>query len=117
MDKINTLESVMEGFKKLAEKQIPIDPHQWMEGAMKLSALLPAEVDKLIEMEYEVSKMRKQLLFETENKASHAEILIKATPEYLALKKQEARIKGAQEEIRTIKKNATITSDLMRNSL
>lgn len=116
MENLNSFDSILESFRKLGLERNPIDAQTWMAGAMKLNSLLEGEVETLIAMEREVALMRKELLV-SGNNATYARMMIEASPEYSDVQRQKARIKHAEETIRLAKKNATLTSDLMRNSL
>ena len=106
----------MDGFKKMAISKDPIDPSQWLSGALKLNVLLEGEQETLIEMEYGLATMRRTLL-EKSNTATYTKMMIEADPLFKMTQKQKARIRNAQELILLAKKHATLSSDLMRNNL
>ena len=116
MENLNTFDTILAGFAKLAESKGVIDPHKWLEGAAKLSALMGNEMDTLIEMEHHIAVMRKEYL-EKGNTATYSKMMIEATDEYKQVQHQKARIKNAQDTILICKKFATLTSDQMRSGM
>ena len=116
METHNTFEDIIEGFRRLAEENKPIDPHLWLSGALKLNSLLPSEMDTLITLEHGLAVMRKRLL-EEGNNATYTKLMIEAAPEYMEVQRQKARIANANAQILLCKKYATLTSDLMRSNM
>ena len=44
MDNLNTFDSLMDGFRKLSEEKNPVNPQQWLSGALKLNEIGRAHV-------------------------------------------------------------------------
>lgn len=116
MDNLNTFDSITNSFKKMATSKEPIDPSTWLSGALKLNVLLEAEQEKLIEMEFQLASMRKDIL-EKDHTATYTKMIIEADPLYKCVQQQKARIKNAQDLILLAKKHATLSSELMRSNL
>lgn len=116
MENLTTFDDIIEGFKKLSNSTQPIDPSQWMSGAMKLSVLMEEEVRALIVIEHSLALMRKNLLG-AGNTAVYSKMIVEASDEYKLARLQKARIDNAKEIILLSKKNATLASEQMRNGL
>jgi len=116
MDNLNSFDSLMEALEKLSMERNPVDPQTWLTGAIKLNVLLESEIENLIGKEFELACMRKEIL-EKGNTATYTKMMIEASTEYMEVQKLKARIKNAESTILLAKKFATLTSDLMRNSL
>jgi len=116
MENLNSFDSLMDGFRKLSEERNPVNPQQWLSGALKLNVLLDSEIETLISMEFILATMRKEIL-EQGKTAVYAKMIIEASEEYKTYQLQKAKIKNAEETIKLAKKYAQVTSDLMRNNL
>lgn len=93
-----------------------IDPQTYMEAASKLNSLLQAEVEKMIDMRSMLAKVRAAYLSEGQT-AAFAKAQMEAMDEWVAYEKQKALIDTAKEQILLAKKNASLSSELMRNAL
>jgi len=116
MDNLNTFDSLMDGFRKLSEERNPVNPQQWLSGALKLNVLLDSEIETLIHLEFILANMRKELL-EKDKTSAYTRMMVEASEEYKTYQQQKAKIKNAEETIKLAKKYAQVTSDLMRNNL
>ena len=116
MDNLNTFNSLMEAFRRLSEEKNPVNPQQWLSGALKLNVLLDSEIETLINIEFILANMRKKIL-EDGNTSAYTRMIVEASDEYKTCQLQKAKIKNADETIKLAKKYAQVTSDLMRNNL
>lgn len=116
MENLNSFDSILDGFRKLATEKNPVNPTTWLSGALKLNVLLDSEIDTLINLEFILANKRKELL-EAGNTSSFTRMIVEASEEYKTYQQQKAKIKNAEETIKLAKKYAQVTSDLMRTSL
>lgn len=112
----STVKSILGTLAKWASERRSIDPQTYMEAASKLNSLLQGEVEILIDLESELAKV-KRLYLEEGKSVAYAKSMIEATEGYNMYKKQKAMIDTAKEQILLAKKNASLSSDLMRNQL
>lgn len=116
MDSLSTADSIMDWFTTQVQNKEPIDPHLFLEGAIKLSVLLQAEQENLIIKEQEVANLRK-ILLEGGKTVSYAKTMIEASNEYAESRKLKAKIDRGTEFIRLCKLYSRTSSDLMKNGL
>jgi len=116
MESYITFDDIMEGFRKMAANNEVVDPQRALNGAIKLNSLLMGEVERLIVLEHDVAVMKRDCLARGDT-ASAAKMNVEASEEYKQMRMQGARVKNAQELILIVKKNATLTSELMRSAL
>ena len=116
MENLSTADSIMLWFTTQVQNKEPIDPHTFLEGAIKLSVLLQTEQEKLIDREQEVAQLRK-VLIEDGKTVAYAKAMIEASPEYAETKKLKAKIDRGTEFIRLCKLYSRTASDLMKNGL
>lgn len=90
---------------KVEKKQAEYDPKVWIEAGLKLNLLLGAEQDKLADMYQEVAKL-KLMWLEGQDKrnVSEAKVMVEASPEYTAWKKQDMKCRRVEEFVRLTKK-------------
>ena len=110
---MNTAKSIMEALAELAENKGDLDWHMWMDGAMKLTALLQTEEEELAEMEHRLIRM-KAAWVEEGKPANQAKLLTEADPLYLDVLKKRAFVKRCDETIKMAKKHATLSSDMQK---
>jgi hypothetical protein len=108
----NTAKSVMEALARLASNKEALDWHQWLEGALKLTALLQTEEDELAEMEHEL--MRNKAMLAGTMSAAQAKILVEASDLHLQVMKKRAFIKRCDETIKVAKKHASLSAEQFR---
>lgn len=113
---MNSVQSILDALAKMAEKKEVISAQMYMEAASKINALLQNEVDKKSEMEYELAKVKAEYVQDGKSVA-YAKTMIESIPLYLEYKKQVSLIDRAKETILIAKKNAQLSSDLIRNGL
>ncbi len=106
----NTAESIMDWLVESAEKREPINPHLWLEAAMKLATLLQTEEDRLAEIEHTLIKMKAAHIEEGKTAAA-AKMLVEADELYLSYLKLNSLIKRADKVILMAKKYATVDSE------
>lgn len=106
----NTAKGIMETLEALARERGVIDWHTWMEGAVKLTALLQEEEEKLAEMEHQLIKMKAAYIEEGKS-AIAAKLLVEADDLFLNVLKQRAFIKRCDATINIAKKHATLSAD------
>lgn len=116
MENLSTADSIMEWFTKQVENKQPIDPYQWLEGALKLSVLLAVEHEKWVIKEQEVAQLRK-LLIEDGKTVSYAKTIVEASNEYKDARLLKGKLEKGNEFIRLVKLYSRTTSDLMRNQM
>jgi hypothetical protein len=109
----NTAKGIMDTLENLAKVRGVIDWHTWMEGAVKLTALLQTEEEHLAEMEHRLIKMKAAYIEEGKTAAA-AKLLVEADDLYLAILKQRAFIKRCDATVAIAKKHATLSADQFR---
>lgn len=107
---MNSAVTIMEALERLAQEKGVIDWHTWMEGAMKLCALLQREEEELAEMEHALIRMKAKYI-EEGRPANQAKLLTEQDPLFLTVMKKRAFIKRCDETIKIAKKHASISSE------
>ncbi len=107
---MNTVDSIMTWLVETAEKREPINPHLWLEAAMKLATLFQTEEDRLSEIEHTLIKMKPPHIEEGKTAAA-AKLLVEADDLYLEYLKLNALIKRADKVILMAKKYATVEGE------
>lgn len=110
---MNTAKSIMQALEKFAEQKGNLDWHTWMDGAIKLTALLQTEEEELAEMEHTLIKM-KAAYIEEGKPANQAKLLTEADDLYLTYLKKKAFVKRCDAVIMIAKKHATLSSEMQR---
>jgi hypothetical protein len=103
----------MEKLEELASNKGTLDWHQWMEGAVKLSALLQVEEESLAELEHTLTKM-KAAYIQDGKPANQAKLLTEADDLYLAYLKKRAFVKRCDETIKCAKRHATLSAEMQK---
>ena len=105
-DKITT-EFIIGSLQALVEAGKSFDPSVWINSAFKLNILLMDEVDKMLDLEQQVAKMRHEYIEKQDkkNKAA-ADAFVESTDEYRAMRRQEELIEVIKEQIRLAKKQS-----------
>lgn len=116
MENLSTTDSIMKWFTTQVQNKESIDPHVFLEGALKLSVLLQSDQETLILKEQEVAILRR-ILLEQNKTVAYAKTIIEATDEYKDCRMLKAKIDRAIEFIRTVKLYSRTASELMRNQL
>ncbi len=116
MENLVTTDTIISYLRGQIESKLPIDPHLWMDGAMKLNVLLQGEQEKLFELEQKVAELKK-ILLEDDKTVAYAKTMVEASNECKEMKKQKAKIDRVIEFIRLAKQHSRTASELMRNSL
>ncbi len=116
MENIVNANKIMDWFTEQIASKNPIDPHIWLEGAMKLSVMLQSEQESLFKMEQEVAHRRK-LLLEDGKSVAYAKTMIEATDDFLKCRILKSKIDRATEFIRLAKIYSRTASELMKNGL
>ena len=101
--------------QQVAEKN-PIDPHLWLEAALKLNVLTQAEQELRFDMEQTVALHRKVLLDDGKTVA-YAKTMIEATDDYKKMRIQKAKIDRILQFIMLSKQHSRTASDLMRSQM
>lgn len=112
----NSAVSVMNSLEELAKERGHIDPHTWLEGAVKLAALLHTESDKLAEIEHRLAKMKAAYVEEGQTAAA-AKMMVEADDLHLEFLKLTALIKRGDKIMQMANKFATVSKDLMIHNL
>lgn len=115
MDKLVTIDVIINWLTKQVEEKQPIDAHLWIEIGFKINALLQNESEKLFILEQNVAHMRKMLI-EDGKTVAYAKVMIEATDEYRQMKLQKAKIDRALEHVRLSKINARLSQDILRSN-
>lgn len=109
--KVKTVDTILEDMENRVKNNIPVSPGDWVDGAIKINALIGCEENLLAEMEAEMMYKEAELIEEDLTlPASKAKILkTKAInyKEYLTLK---AKINRVDEFIKLAKRRAIIES-------
>ncbi len=104
--------------KVVAERQV-LSVELWMEAAQILNILIEnQEQPKLFELQQQIA-LAEVVLKELKPEFSDKQIerITRSKPIWVDMKKQEARIKMAQELIRISKKQAQLSNDQLRSGL
>lgn len=107
---MNSAKSIMESLERIAKEKGTLDWQQWMEGAMKLVALLQVEEDELAEMEHQLIRMKASFI-EEGKPANQAKLLVEQDYLYLEVMKKRAFIKRCDATIMMAKKYATLSKE------
>lgn len=100
----------MQKLEELASNRGHLDWHLWMEGSMKLTALLQSEEERLAELEHTLIKMKAAYINDGKP-ANQSKLLTEADPLYLEVMKLRAFIKRCDETIKVAKLHARISSE------
>lgn len=114
-DGLLTTESIMAKFAKMAKENVPVDPTVWVNGAMKLNALIGDDHDLLIELNLNVNK-KKSLIIEEGKTSAYAKIKVEASEEYGTYLRQKAKIDQITEMIRLAKLRSRLGQEEYRNA-
>lgn len=108
MDKLVTIDKIIDWLIEQVEKKLPIDPHLWLEASQKMNVLLQGEQEKLFLIEQEVSLLRKTLL-EGGKTVAYSKVMVESTNEFKQMKIQKAKIDRCLEMIRIAKLQARLS--------
>ena len=108
MDKLVTIDKIIDWLIEQVEKKLPIDTHLWLEASQKMNVLLQGEQEKLFLIEQEVSLLRKTLL-EGGKTVAYAKVMVESTNEFKQMKIQKAKIDRCLEMIRIAKLQARLS--------
>lgn len=100
--------------RDLISQGVSIDATSWLDYAVKLNLCLSDEHDKLFAVKLLVAQQKAKSIAEG-NSVAKAEVLIEATPDFIELKKQEARIALIEEFIRLAKSHARLKSEELKS--
>lgn len=115
MDEMTTCDEILSWFKEQAKNARPVPPELYLRAAGSLNILKSDENDTLIELRHELAIKRANYVNEGGTSAA-ANIRLEADPLYKDVKKQEAKIKLIEEQIRLGKLSARIKNDEMNSS-
>lgn len=107
---MQTVDDILSVLNDWAANKMPIDPHAYIEAAMKLQALVGNESDLLYEIEQKVANMRVALLEEGKS-AVETKMRVEASDEYKTARKQKAKIDRVTETIRLAKLRSRLAAD------
>lgn len=110
MDKLVTIDKIIDWLTEQVEQKLPIDPHLWLEASQKMNVLLQGEQENLFTIEQEVSLLRKTLLEEGKTVA-YAKVMVESTNEFKQMKIQKAKIDRCLEMIRIAKLQARLSNE------
>ncbi len=113
MDKLVTIDKIIDWLTDQVEKKQPIDSHTWLEASQKMNVLLQEEQEKLFGLEQEVSLLRKVLLEEGKT-VSYAKVMIESTNEFKQMKIQKAKIDRCLEMVRIAKLQARLSQEVFK---
>lgn len=91
-----TTETILGWFKEAIESKLPVPPADYLRAAIKLSVLLEDIDEEIVKVRMLINEMKSKLVQDGQ-KASHADIICMATPEFgqhLALSAKRERIMG-----------------------
>lgn len=103
-----TLRTILAQLERMAVDTTPIDPATWVNGAMRVVALMGDEHTKLIGLEMEFNKVKFQLLEKYNNKVSLATSEANTTEEYRKMREQEEFVDRIEELCRLCKKRSEL---------
>lgn len=106
-----TLKSILDQIERMAKSDKPLDPAVWVNGAMRITALLGTEHSKLIQYKVEYNKVKLNLIKKYDNKVSLAVAEADTTEEYVKMEEQEMFIKRIEELCRLCKKRSELASN------
>ena len=113
MEKLNTVDSILEYLAKAAAEKIPMSPSMYMDAVEKINALLQGEQEALFLEEQVVALMRRELLSEGKT-AAYTKMFVEGSEEYLKVRNRKAKIDRAIETIRLGKIHARMASDVAK---
>src|ERR1035437_6408221 len=106
---IATIDTIMDYFQKAAEEKIPVTPSLWLDGAIKIIALLGNLDDTLIEAKFATMSLLAKLI-EEGGSVSLAKVKMNATEAYKTFLKLEAKRERIAEFIMLAKKRCSLQS-------
>lgn len=117
MDEINntnTVESILEVFRRWSEEKIPIDASQWLNGCAKLVVLVSDIQDELFLLEQKIAQKKLEFI-EAGDSVAKAKAKIECSDEYLESRKLIAKIDRITELVRISKLQSRMSSDNLQN--
>lgn len=115
MDKLNTVDSLLEHLQKLSKEKGIIDPNTYLAVAEKLNSLLQDEQHILFMIEHCLATLRTNLLQEGKT-SSATKMIVEASDDYLEARKQKAKIDRVLETIRLAKIHARLSTDIYKSN-
>jgi hypothetical protein len=104
---INAL-TIIETMKKWVSEKQPISPSQWLDASLKINILRGDFDDRYFELEHKLAKIKSNLVTEENMTVAKADTMIKATSDYLEMRKLGGTIKMIEEMIKISKKQSTL---------
>ena len=112
----STVRSIIDKLAEWAAEKRTIGPQVWMDAASKLNVLLQGEQEQLIDRKLSIAKLRAAYMADGDTAAA-AKAKVEAMDEWAEMQKQSALIERALEAILLAKKNATLSSEMMRHHI
>lgn len=116
MKEFRTCDSVLAYFQDKVKNKIPISTSDWLEAAQYLNTLRSADQERLFDLEQLVAQAEIECM-QLDHSAVAATKIVKATPVWKEMKKQEAKLKNIEEMIRIAKKQATNADNEWRKQI
>lgn len=109
-----TLATILAQLERMAVSTEPIEPAAWINGAMRVTALLGEEHTKLVHLNVAYNKVKFDLLTKYANKVSLATAEADTTQEYVDMETQGKFIERVEELCRLCKKRAELANNEYR---
>lgn len=111
-----TVNTIIGYLKDAVENKIVVRPSVWIDAAQKLVILMGDETDLLFEMQRKIADIKITMMNGQEKiNVSEVKLRIEAQPEWVLMRKQEAKIKQIEEFIRICKIQARMKDSEYRN--
>ncbi len=112
LDKKVTVDSLINYLQNKVENKVVLNPNVWIEVAVRLNVLQGAEMDKLLELQQQVAKLKiESIESDPKRNVSKAKMFVEATDLYKDMKRQEAKIDRIIEFIRLSKVQARMRDE------
>jgi hypothetical protein len=102
LDHLVSADTILSFLKESVEQRKPLPPSTWVDAAEKLNVLLEDETDKLYELQKAVASLKVGFI-KSDMSVAEAKTRVEATDEWVGMKKQEAKCKRIEEQIRIAK--------------
>lgn len=109
MQELITIDTIMDYFQKAVEEKTPISPSLWLDGAIKVTALLGNLDDELVEAQFATTTLLAGLL-DTGVSVSLAKAKMNATEAYKSFLKLKAKRERVEQFIMLAKKRCSLQS-------
>lgn len=114
-EELVSVDTILNWLSEQVKHKRPISPEVYLDACTKLNLLKSDENDTLIGLRYQLAVKRANYVSEGGTSAA-ANIMLEADPLYVEVKKQEAKLKLIEEQIRLGKLSARIKNDELNSS-